>query len=438
MKNGVDINEQDSEGVTPLHLATKLNKYYYIYELIDKEADISCPDHQGYTPLYQAVKNQFIDTVELLLLNHAPVNSLEFEKSPLYIAINQNDMKMVYLLITYGASPSQENEDQESFLSLAMENNNQEIFKLLVYVGASASNITPETLPEPYNKLYTDIYEPPDKDNATSQDFEKTMNVLKEDFDQMDQKLKVAKDKSVQIDFKKNLVSPTINNQNAMISTLTRYIKRVDTHSKMLFRKRVYLISSQMENFAYLEGIRIGHSLEPDEVAWKSMLINLKQTFATIPDLQSDPSLTNQLEDLIQNEGQQIQDVVRITKRLNKDALRKDRAQLHFCNLILVRLLKLIKEITESFNEVKPLIRQTFHNGIDAIESFLDTLNGLRQINYNVASVDPDAEQKVNLDDVLALQHEKLQTDVSYLLYQLQQFDDIAKLTDQCIRMCIQ
>lgn len=436
LKNDIDIDEKDANGDTPVLLAIKTNKFSYLFELIDKDADLSCPDAEGFTPLYYAVKSKNIDVTQLLLLNHAPASSLEFEKSPLYHAILEKDMIMIDLLLTYGACPSQENEEHESFLSLAIKVNSPDIFKILMSVGATATNISQETLQEPYLSIFLDNSVPPDIENVQSQDFDCTIKNLKEDFISMKEKLEAAAEKYANFDFKTNLISPIINNQNAMVSTLTRFIKRIDTHSKMLYRKRVFLINSQMESLTYLEGTKISKTFDSDELEWMNMLTSLRDKMND-GSLFSDEILKGKIEKMLHCEDE-TSNVVRVTKRLNKENLRKDRSQLVFCNQVLLKLLELIRDITETYQMIKPVISGTFNLAMKTMEMLLNMVNGIRQINLNVASIDSKAERDCKMEEAFSVAYEKLQTDISFLTYHINQFEDISILTERCIRMCIQ
>jgi ankyrin repeat protein len=58
---GIDVNEGNVVGETPLHLAISKNKKPYIQLLLERGADLNQPDAKGETPLYGAVVHQVCD-----------------------------------------------------------------------------------------------------------------------------------------------------------------------------------------------------------------------------------------------------------------------------------------------------------------------------------------------------------------------------------------
>jgi ankyrin repeat protein len=61
LDEGIDVNEGNVVGETPLHLAISKNKKPYIQLLLEKGADLNQPDAKGETPLYGAVVHQVCD-----------------------------------------------------------------------------------------------------------------------------------------------------------------------------------------------------------------------------------------------------------------------------------------------------------------------------------------------------------------------------------------
>ncbi|WP_346317520.1 ankyrin repeat domain-containing protein [Chitinophaga sp. YIM B06452] len=61
LDEGIDVNEGNVVGETPLHLAISKNKKPYIRLLLEKGADLNQPDAKGETPLYCAVVHQVCD-----------------------------------------------------------------------------------------------------------------------------------------------------------------------------------------------------------------------------------------------------------------------------------------------------------------------------------------------------------------------------------------
>lgn len=67
LDNGADINCPDKLGYTPLHLATKCQRYAYMSILLEKGARVDMEDCIGATPLTLAIRNKDQTAVTILL-----------------------------------------------------------------------------------------------------------------------------------------------------------------------------------------------------------------------------------------------------------------------------------------------------------------------------------------------------------------------------------
>lgn len=76
IKNGADVNAEDENGNTPLHVTAKADNVK-IAEVSNKNgADINIPNHYQQTPLYMAVDRSREKMAEYLIKNGADVNVL--------------------------------------------------------------------------------------------------------------------------------------------------------------------------------------------------------------------------------------------------------------------------------------------------------------------------------------------------------------------------
>ena len=122
IKTGVNVNEQDDYGLTPLHYAARsaygTKKHLEVMEILIK-AGVDINAHSGNedfddgTPLHYAAVASFYKGIELLIANGADINRPCRSNgwSPLHTAVTTNDPKVVQLLLDKGANPNLKNND---------------------------------------------------------------------------------------------------------------------------------------------------------------------------------------------------------------------------------------------------------------------------------------------------------------------------------------
>ena len=106
LDQGIDINQQDEDGSTPLFTAT-LNDHQNIVEfLITHGANINQQKHDDTTPLLAATIMERQNIAECLITHGANVNQQDKGGSvPLHWAISFRFQNIISLLISHGANP---------------------------------------------------------------------------------------------------------------------------------------------------------------------------------------------------------------------------------------------------------------------------------------------------------------------------------------------
>ncbi len=173
IENGADINAQDENNCTILDYAFNNNRIEIIKEILkyDNINDINKKKYidilliyfskyndilsfrwlnenfkinaniedkkSRYTPLQIAVKNNNIEMVKLLLENHADVNLKDINGcTPLHWAVECNNIEIVKLFIENGAGINAQDETLATTLYLSIYTKNIEMVKLLLENGA--------------------------------------------------------------------------------------------------------------------------------------------------------------------------------------------------------------------------------------------------------------------------------------------------------------
>jgi len=141
---GSDVNAEDEDGATALHLAAKQGRKEVAELLITRGANVNArcgkqSDEFGKTPLHFALEAGQEDLARLLIANGADVNATCWDQSmPLGIAAYEGDKDMVELLISTGATITRD-DGGGSHLFEAVEGGHRDIAVLLISKGARVS-----------------------------------------------------------------------------------------------------------------------------------------------------------------------------------------------------------------------------------------------------------------------------------------------------------
>jgi len=134
---GADVNAQNDDGSTPLHLAC-CQGFLEVAELLLKfGADIRKLDNDGLTPLHCASQYDHADVVRLLLMRDAGVCARDGTRStPLHLASHKGSLAAVQLLLENGADAHARDEEGGTPLHDACWGGYLEIMQLLLRHGA--------------------------------------------------------------------------------------------------------------------------------------------------------------------------------------------------------------------------------------------------------------------------------------------------------------
>lgn len=126
MKLSIDINGQDSEGLTPLHYAVKYKNFYALKMLLKNNADFNKQDKMLYYPIDYTIIYRCSDHAQLLINNGA------------YLNINNTiikDIKTINALIK--GKYDLDNLDKYKLLQDAIKADNLDVFKFLISFNTS-------------------------------------------------------------------------------------------------------------------------------------------------------------------------------------------------------------------------------------------------------------------------------------------------------------
>ncbi|XP_049916911.1 ankyrin-3-like isoform X13 [Epinephelus moara] len=134
LKNGVDINICNQNGLNALHLASKEGHVEVVAELIKHGANVDAATKQkGNTALHIASLAGQTEVVKELVTHNANVNAQSQNGfTPLYMAAQENHMDVVQFLLDHGSSQSIATEDGFTPLAVALQQGHDQVVSLLL------------------------------------------------------------------------------------------------------------------------------------------------------------------------------------------------------------------------------------------------------------------------------------------------------------------
>ncbi|XP_068277689.1 ankyrin-1 isoform X5 [Nyctibius grandis] len=136
LRNGVDINTCNQNGLNALHLASKEGHVKMVVELLHKEIVLETMTKKGNTALHIAALAGQQDVVRELVKYGANVNAQSQKGfTPLYMAAQENHLEVVKFLLENGANQNVATEDGFTPLAVALQQGHENVVAHLINYG---------------------------------------------------------------------------------------------------------------------------------------------------------------------------------------------------------------------------------------------------------------------------------------------------------------
>uniref|UniRef100_A0A663MMI3 Ankyrin 1 n=1 Tax=Athene cunicularia TaxID=194338 RepID=A0A663MMI3_ATHCN len=136
LRNGVDINTCNQNGLNALHLASKEGHVKMVVELLHKEIVLETTTKKGNTALHIAALAGQLDVVRELVNYGANVNAQSQKGfTPLYMAAQENHLEVVKFLLENGANQNVATEDGFTPLAVALQQGHENVVAHLINYG---------------------------------------------------------------------------------------------------------------------------------------------------------------------------------------------------------------------------------------------------------------------------------------------------------------
>jgi ankyrin repeat protein len=138
-----NVNSRNNLGDTALYRATTNNHIDIVKLLFENGASLSIKDNKGETPLMKAAKKGYPDLTKFFLEKKVNPNEIKLPKidedTALFSAIKDNQLETTKLLIEFKADVNHKNHIGDTPLHLAVQTGNLKLVKLLLSSGAKLS-----------------------------------------------------------------------------------------------------------------------------------------------------------------------------------------------------------------------------------------------------------------------------------------------------------
>ncbi|XP_038154888.1 ankyrin-1 isoform X2 [Cyprinodon tularosa] len=136
IKNGININTANQNGLNGLHLASKEGHVKMVLELLHAGIELEATTKKGNTALHIAALAGQEKVVAELVNYGANVNAQSHKGfSPLYMAAQENHLEVVKFLLENGANQSLPTEDGFTPLAVALQQGHENVVALLINYG---------------------------------------------------------------------------------------------------------------------------------------------------------------------------------------------------------------------------------------------------------------------------------------------------------------
>lgn len=130
---GADTNVRDNRGYSPLHWAAYQGFLGVTELLVRKGAFVNVKSEKGLTPLLQAAARGHTEIVRFLLANKVAVNDPDEEGwTPLHKAVANGHLEVVQLLMAAHANPRSQHQSGMTPIDIARQKKNSEIIQALL------------------------------------------------------------------------------------------------------------------------------------------------------------------------------------------------------------------------------------------------------------------------------------------------------------------
>ncbi|XP_024880819.1 uncharacterized protein LOC112460398 isoform X1 [Temnothorax curvispinosus] len=148
LKGGVDVNDKDIDGRTPLHYAVNSGQVSVVNILLENGADVTRVTNKGNTPLHTATFKGYKEFVEVLLqhVSHDKLNNFINAKTAasgatsLHVAAKNGFLAITKSLLKRGAIYNIKNNEGKTPLDLSKDRNVNDLLKLVEEMFKDAKN----------------------------------------------------------------------------------------------------------------------------------------------------------------------------------------------------------------------------------------------------------------------------------------------------------
>lgn len=388
------------------------------------------------TPIYFAAEFGYNDIVRLLLDNGTSTAFLNKAPSPLVASIKNKHSRVAFSLIQNGADPNGSEKSDENAFAISIKNDQISIFRLLLSVGVKAEGYE-EMMSEEMKEIFKEWDVKPSEEHK---EFENELNVLISRINIIQSGLKDFIKKADDVNVKEAYLSLIIGEIHENTFLTFDFIKSLESFFKKLKESRLSYLKKQFDFLAECEREQLKNDFTEDEKKWKELIQNTMNILKNCRNTPNSfpgncyPQVEAFQKTLLKSRMKMFEKTETKSSLINAV---ENRSHLLALNEVLTKYKVITQDLYDDFVNFQDAVTKSFLKMKNIMLEMRKTIIQEQQLNVDFSEISPETIPNHGIINSIQEKTIKLDTDISFLVWEINKFNNISNEVLRTLRYCI-